>query len=313
MNREHPLVWPRIRANAVLLSNEGQSIRIIASIYGVYRQTIAIWLKNWETRGLCGLFDKPGRGRRKKAPYEDKILEMVAESPRSLKCVLERIKNELGVIISKTTLKRLCKKANLSWKRCRKSLKGKRDPVEFEASVNLIQDLNRQAENGDIDVVYFDESGFALEPCVPYAWHTRGETLCLPSARSVRLNVLGFMDRHCQLESFVFEGSVNSSMVVACFDAFAKTLKKKTVVIIDNAPTHTSNEFKQNIAEWEKRGLIVQPIASYSPELNLIEILWRKIKYEWMPFSAYSSFGALKDGLFNILSNVGQKYTIQFA
>ncbi len=115
------------------------------------------------------------------------------------------------------------------------------------------------------------------------------------------------------LDPIVFEESINSSVVVACFDAFAKTIEKKTVVIIDNAPTHTSGEFKENIERWETQGLIVQPISSYSPELNLIEILWRKIKYEWMPFSAYDSFDALKDGLFEILREVGRKYSIEFA
>jgi len=121
------------------------------------------------------------------------------------------------------------------------------------------------------------------------------------------------MDRQCQFESFVFEGCVNSSVVVACFDQYAKMIKKKTVVIIDNAPTHTSAEFMQHIKEWEAQGLVVQPISSYSPELNLIEILWRKIKYQWMPFSAYTSFDALKEALFEILANIGGKYTINFA
>jgi len=93
MNRAHPLVWTRIRANAILLSHEGQSVQAIASIHGVSRQTIAIWLKNWESKGLCGLLDKPGRGRRKKLPSEaiPKVLTLVNESPRSLKHVFERI------------------------------------------------------------------------------------------------------------------------------------------------------------------------------------------------------------------------------
>jgi transposase len=54
-------------------------------------------------------------------------------------------------------------------------------------------------------------------------------------------------------------------------------------------------------------------ISSYSPEFNLIEILWRKIKYEWMPFSAYDSFNSLKENLFDILANAGDKYTIKFS
>lgn len=315
MNRAHPLVWTRIRANAVLLNHEGQSIKMIASLHGVCRQTISIWLKSWESNGLCGLIDQPGRGRRKKITLEllPKVLDMIKESPRSLKHVLEQVEKELGVKISPSTLKRLCKKAQLSWKRIRKSLKGKRDPVAFEASVTLIKSLVKQAEAGDIDLIYFDESGFTLEPCVPYAWQPQGETIEVPSTKSKRLNVLGFMDPHGSLESFVFEESVNSSVVVAGFDEFAKTLTKKTVVILDRASTHTSAEFEENIERWEQQGLIVQLIAAYSPELNLIEILWRKIKYEWMPFSAYTSFKALKEALFEILGHVGEKYTINFA
>ena len=127
------------------------------------------------------------------------------------------------------------------------------------------------------------------------------------------VNVLGFMNRQGQFESFVFEGSVNSSVVVASFDQFAKTLTKKAVVILDNASIHTSQEFMENLEKWKSQGLIVQPIAAYSPELNLIEILWRKIKYEWMPFSAYTSFSTLKEALFEILANIGEKYSINFA
>lgn len=75
----------------------------------------------------------------------------------------------------------------------------------------------------------------------------------------------------------VFEGSITSTVVVTCIDLFAKSLKLPTVLIIDNAPIHTSNEFKENIERWSQLGLTIVPIAPYSPELNLIEILWRKV------------------------------------
>ena len=35
----------------------------------------------------------------------------------------------------------------------------------------------------------------------------------------------------------------------------------------------------------------------YSPELNLIEILWRRIKYTWLPFAAYECLNALSEAL----------------
>ena len=46
--------------------------------------------------------------------------------------------------------------------------------------------------------------------------------------------------------------------------------------------------------EGKERKLTIYPIPPYSPELNIIEIVWRKIKYEWLPFSAYESFLSLK-------------------
>ncbi len=46
----------------------------------------------------------------------------------------------------------------------------------------------------------------------------------------------------------------------------------------------------------------------YSPELNLIEILWRKIKYNWLPLRAYLSFDHLQSELKNILDQFGSKY-----
>ncbi|MBT7191120.1 MAG: hypothetical protein HN916_13110 [Anaerolineae bacterium] len=91
------------------------------------------------------------------------------------------------------------------------------------------------------------------------------------------------------------------------------TIKKKTVVIIDNASVHTSALFKQNIKKWEKRGLFLKYLPTYSPELNLIEILWRFIKYKWLDLAAYSSFKKLNEEIQKVLEGVGSKYQITFA
>src|SRR5207253_8317820 len=62
--------------------------------------------------------------------------------------------------------------------------------------------------------------------------------------------------------------------------------------VIDNASVHTSEEFAECLPRWKKQGLIIKYLSTYSPELNLIEILWRNIKYTWLPFSAYQGLNA---------------------
>jgi len=68
-------------------------------------------------------------------------------------------------------------------------------------------------------------------------------------------------------------------VVITCFDKFAENITQKTVVLIDNASMHTSKAFLANIEKWKDQNLFIHNIPPYSPELNKIEILWRKIKH----------------------------------
>jgi transposase len=57
------------------------------------------------------------------------------------------------------------------------------------------------------------------------------------------------------------------------------------VIVADRSSIHTSNIIIDKIEEWKERGITIFELPSYSPELNLIEILWRFIKYHWIEIS----------------------------
>jgi hypothetical protein len=84
------------------------------------------------------------------------------------------------------------------------------------------------------------------------------------------------------------------------------------MVILDNSPIHKSRKFMAKIEEWKEKDLLIFFLPPYSPELNLIEILWRRVKYQWIPFDAYLCFQNLKDRLSYVLNNFGTKYDIIF-
>ena len=195
----------------------------------------------------------------------------------------------------------------------RRSLRGARDEADFRAAQAELVQLRAAAEGGEFDLYYYDEAGFSLEPCVPYAWQPVVETLEMPSAASERLNVLGFLRHDHGFRSFVFAGPIDSQGVISCFDRLSRGLRKLALVVIDNAPTHTSAAFEACRAEWEARGLYVMFLPPYCPELNLIEVLWRKVKSEWLPLSAYRSFKDLARALYKTLGQIGSKYRIAFA
>jgi len=305
----------RARAHSLLLSAQGMTINAITKIYQVDRDTVSTWIRKWEHDGPASLHDKPRSGRPPKLTPDEETLAIayIKDEPRSLKQVVERLSQKTAKRLSMSSLKRLAKRARLRWKRVRKSLKSLRDPVAFARGKRELEALQKQEDQGKIALYYFDEAGFALDPTIPYAWQEPGTTIELPAMKYGRINVLGFMNRKNDLHTYMFDQSIHTGVVIACFDAFCKTITQKTVVMIDNASIHTSEDFEDRIPYWKKQGLIIKYLPTYSPELNLIEILWRRIKYTWLPFSAYACLNALSEALETILSQVGSEYQITFA
>jgi transposase len=305
----------RARAHSLLLSARGMTITEITTIYPVDRDTVATWIRKWEHDGPESLHDKPRSGRPPKLTPEEQQLAIasIKEEPRSLKQVVERLTNKTEKRLSISSLKRLAKRGRLRWKRVRKSLKSLRDPAAFARCQRELEALQQQEDKGKLALYYFDEAGFALDPSIPYAWQESGTIIELPAMKYGRMNVLGFMNRKNDLHTYMFEESIHTGVVIACFDAFCKTIKQKTIVMIDNASIHRSEEFEDRIPFWKQQGLIIKYLPTYSPELNLIEILWRRIKYDWLPFSAYQCLNAMIEALEDILSHVGSKYQITFA
>jgi transposase len=307
----------RMRAHAVLLSERRYSIDPIADIYQVDRDRVSKGLEWWEEYQFEGLDDDPRSGRPPKLTEKEqkKAVEITLEEPGSLQQGLSKMAEQIGKTISRDTLKQMLALNEYVWKRMRRSLKSLRNEEEFRAAQAELATLRTEALDParEFDRFYFDEAGFTLTPCIPYAWQKVGQTFERACAHGPRQNVLGFLNLHHEFHAFAFEGSINTSIVTHCFDLFSQPLVRPALVVIDNAPIHTSGEFEEPIELWQERGLNVKFIPPYCPELNLIEILWRKIKYEWLPLDAYQSFKAMTQVLFEILSGIGSKYLITFA
>lgn len=124
--------------------------------------------------------------------------------------------------------------------------------------------------------------------------------------------MLGFLTQQNALVPYVIEGRVDTHVVIACFEQFSQQRNKKAYVFLDHASVQKSQAFIRHIPQWVKRGLIIKYLPPYRPELNLIEILWRFMKYHWIPFSAYMSLQCLLQSLEDSLQRFGTDYAIAF-
>jgi len=58
---------------------------------------------------------------------------------------------------------------------------------------------------------------------------------------------------------------------------------------------------------------IIGYLSPYSPELNIIETLWRFMKYVWINYLAYLSWNNLLLSIQKIFDRYGQKFRIDFS
>ncbi|WP_159085952.1 IS630 family transposase [Flavobacterium faecale] len=191
-------------------------------------------------------------------------------------------------------------------------MKGKRNEEQFRFKQEQIETLKSLEDSGYIDLYFGDQSHFGLSPNVPYAWQTKDNPILLPAAKGKYQNVVGLMTRKNKLYFETLETTFNSDRIISFMNRFVEQTIKKTIVILDNSPIHKSKKFMAKIEQWKEKDVLIYFLPPYSPELNLIEILWRRIKYQWLDFDAYKSFENLKEKLNFVLTNFGIKYDIKF-
>lgn len=226
----------------------------------------------------------------------------------------ERIDQHWCKTVSLSSLRRLLRTHKLRYKRIRRSCRHLRDETAYAFFKEEMQALVAWADTGEVDLCFCDEMGLNRQAVVPYGWQPQGlSPAYVPATPSGNLTTLGFFYRDNRLESYVLRGVMSGAMLVAWVDDFVSGLSKPTVLVLDNASTHTSGLFQSRLAEWRTKGLLVQYIPAYCPELNLIECLWKHIKYHWLTPMDYLTQDSLKTALETILSQIGTKYRITFA
>lgn len=107
--------------------------------------------------------------------------------------------------------------------------------------------------------------------------------------------------------------NINSRFVLSQLDALSLSITKETVIVLDNASVHRANCIKERLSVWASRGLHIFYLPPYSPHLNLAEVVWRKLKAEWLQPQDYIEDETLKYAVNRCLANIGKNLTIKFS
>lgn len=188
----------RRRAEAMLLSSKGYSMREIADIKGVSHHTVSNWIDQWRERRVDGILEAGGRGRKPTLAASEKAelnawLDGLETPLRGPGAVVEKAASAFGKTLSEASARRHLKATGRVWKRVRRSLADRRDEDSFRLCQQELAEHLQAAGRGEIKLAYLDESGFNGEAYTPYAWQRKGETFGVSTPRGNRINVLGIL------------------------------------------------------------------------------------------------------------------------
>lgn len=191
--------------------------------------------------------------------------------------------------------------------------RGQPDAELYQIKKEALGLLEKQSQQGHIDLFYGDESQVSEQGYVPYGWQFADEQVAVPVTKGRSLNCLGLLSRNNQLIYKATQETINADFVLNFLETFSLKITKPTVVVLDNAKIHVARKIKERLPYWQERGLYIFYLPPYSPHLNIIERLWRELKQRWLRPQDYQSTDLLFYHVFLALSSVGHLLNINFS
>jgi transposase len=150
----------------------------------------------------------------------------------------------------------------------------------------------KAASEGKISVFYLDERGFFNVPNVQRAWAPKGKSHAADaSVPHRRVNVVGALSLATgQVWHHLHEQTVNRAAVIDLVECIIRHEQRLplTLVVLNNTRIHYGID-QEKLDDWMiNHRLIVMHLPPYSPELNLIKIVWKQTQYHGRRFVAWS-------------------------
>jgi transposase len=186
-------------------------------------------------------------------------------------------------------------------------LPAKADPEKQAQYLNeTLQPRLDEAKAGIRAVFFVDAAHFVLAPFLGFLWSVTRLFIRAPTGRQ-RFNVLGALNAIThELISVTNDTYITAQEVCELLHILAeRTLGVPITIFLDNA-RYQKCALVMSTAEQLQIELCFLP--TYSPNLNLIERLWRFVKKECLYSVYYSSFASFKKAIVNCLAQTNTKH-----
>ncbi|MDZ8104969.1 MAG: IS630 family transposase [Nostoc sp. DedQUE12a] len=329
--KESDCALVRERALMLLLMNDGKTYTEISEFLGCGLRTVVYWCVHGDPGNIESLKDKREKGNHCKATdeYIQLLMETIEKEPSELGYEFGRwtaarlatyLSEQTGIKLSGEQIRRILLKKKYVYLWAKYSLEDKQDPAKRAAFKQKLAGYLEVAssEPNKLQVWFWDESGFSLRVIRRKNWSQKGQRKKVTGQRSSgKVNLMGAVRFHDRKRICYFVEKGNSEIFYSSLQQLYEQIKQEWVeqgneskdftekgpkifIVLDNASYHKK---KTMLVEIEKNLPNIQLyfLPPYSPDYNLIELVWHSAK-EYIAHRLFQSVEQLKNLLKRLLN-----------
>jgi transposase len=297
------------RLSAVLWSEDGRTREEIAELVGVSTRQVGQWLRIFRNKGLdqlCTLNYQGDPGRLRPAQVEQLKREIATGVFHNAEQVRTRVQETLGVAYSISGIKDLLRRIGASYHKV-SGFFWKADVEEQKKFVRKHRRHRREA--GPTTRRYF------VDACHPVwgvdllysCWLLVGQRFYVGVGNGrKRLNILGAYspDDHDYVDLRLTKENITGEQFVKLLEALRARHPdtEKFILYLDNARYYSKPCVKSWLANHREFRLV--PLPSYSPNLNLIERLWKFLRKKALS-RWHKTFEEMQGAVAGVLDRLG--------
>jgi transposase len=329
---ENPYIRERILI--LLLLNDGKTQAQISDFIGCSLRTVSYWSVHGDGDNIDSLKDKRMEGNYRKATdeYINLLLETIDKDPQEMgyefgrwtaKRLATYLEEQTGIKLGSSQITNILKKKKYVYIWTKYSLEDRQDPEKRKEFKKRLDEYLRIAkeEPNRLQVWFWDESGFSLRVIRRKTWGKKGQRKKVTGKRrSGRVNAMGGL-RYSDKKRFVefikkgtsetfhevlkvfYQEIINEWVEAGNKAEDFREKGPKIIIILDNASIHKKTEITNKITE-DMPNLILDYLPEYSPDYNLIELVWHSTK-EFIAHRLFKSIEELESRLHQLLNEGG--------
>lgn len=293
---------------ALLLKSEQLSSSQISSILGICENTVRNYLHAYQEGGIQKLteicFYQP---QSELKSFDDAVKAHLTRNPPStIKQACAEIAEITGVERKETQMRHYLKSLGLSYRKVA-GIPAKADIQAQQAfKEEQLEPRLEEAKAGKRDVYFVDAAHFVLGAFLGFLWSFTRVFVKTPSGRQ-RFNVLGALNAIThEIITVTNTTYITATEVGELLEQLATNATKPVTIVLDNARYQRCALVTQLA---EDLGIELLFLPAYSPNLNLIERLWKFAKKHCLNSKYHSDFHQFRHVITDFLEHANERHS----